>query len=202
MQPAQLRASAGELVRARCVQVGRAPTTRHGDSGRYAQAFQLASERDECGPARRPRLCPVGLIVEPDSDLAARVGIVLRHVGMLPVAVASAREALALLAHLGFEVVIVDYDALAAVPANFVARLRHELRQAGCGPVLLLGPEAAGSDIADDIGAAGFLPESADPAALRSAMGGALRSGRRTGDSPLFVPVEDRGLFEPVPFFD
>lgn len=202
MPPAQLRASAGELVRARCLHVGRAPTTRHGDSGRYAQTFSLAPESDERGPARRPRLCPVGLIVEPDAGVAARVGTALRHAGMLPVAVASAREALAVLAHLGFELVIVDHDALAAVPASYVARLREAVRQSGCGPVLLLGPEAAAGTIAGDVGAAGFVAGSADPMGLRSALGDALHSARRDTDAALMMPVEGPGRFEPVPFFD
>jgi hypothetical protein len=129
---AEVRTAAIELVHAGMLRIGRAPLGRTQPGGRYAQAFMPAPASEERGPARRPRLRPVGLLITDDERRAPDLGRLLREEGVLPVAVLTVEDALVLLRHVGFEMAIaVDTDARLPL-------LQTAARQAGCGPVVTL----------------------------------------------------------------
>jgi hypothetical protein len=173
MPAAQVRTCAADLARARCVRVSRMPVERRNESGRYAQAFSLPERIEEHGPARAPRLYSVALIVEPAVPAAEKAGHALRELSMLPVAVATTEDALVLLAHLGFELVLVNMPSEdAALWPTSLARLREAARQAGCGPLLVVN--ANDTLLAATLGVRALLASPADPRELRSALAEAL----------------------------
>jgi hypothetical protein len=167
---AEVRTAAIELAHAGLLRVGRAPMGHARPGGRYAQAFTLASASEERGPARRPRLRPVVLLITADERKARELGRVLREEGVLPVAVASVEVALALLRRVGFELVI------AADPDAMLPRLQTAARLAGCGPVVTLRA-ADGEALMPLQPASGMADEVVvHPSALRQAVATLVRS--------------------------
>lgn len=161
---AEVRTAAIELVHAGLLRIGRAPMGHIRPGGRYVQAFIPAPASEERGPARRPRLRPVGLLITADERRARELGRVLREEGVLPVAVPTVEDALALLRHVGFELVVA-VDADARLPL-----LQTAARQAGCGPVVTLRG-ADGDEPAPLQRMAGMAPERVvHPMALRQAV--------------------------------
>jgi hypothetical protein len=174
----QARSAAAELVRARCLILGRAPTSRHGDSGRYAQAFSLPAASAERGVARGPRLYPVALVVGAQPAAAHQLGTALRQAGVLPVAAGDTEAALRILEYLGFELVVLcEGSGSGALHTADRARMREAARRAGCGPVLVVaadGPAAAPA-AADGSAHAGAGP--INPVAFRATLSNVMGPG-------------------------
>jgi CheY-like chemotaxis protein len=96
--------------------------------------FRLAPIHDMRGPARRPRLRPIALVLEPSAACGDLIDILLRRVGLLAVQALDVSEALRLLSWIGFELVVADARAAAESPGY--AALARAVRAAGCGPLL------------------------------------------------------------------
>jgi hypothetical protein len=176
LSAAQVRTCTADLARARCVRVSRMPVERRNESGRYAQAFSLPSRMEERGPARASRLHPVALLIEPEPRAADRAGHVLRELSMLPMAVETIDQALTLLDHLGFDLVLVNVPPDGAAYLAAMDRLRAAAAQAGCGPLLVIGDSDMA--LAAPLRAHAVLASADDPRELRSALSDVLDRSR------------------------
>jgi ActR/RegA family two-component response regulator len=189
LSAAQMRTCAADLARARCVRVSRMPIERRNESGRYAQAFLLPERGAEYGPARAPRLYPAALIVEPVPVAAEKAGRALRELSMIPIAVPSSEEALALLKRLGFELVLVRVPLEDAAGSVGLERLREAARQAGCGPLLVMS--ANDNMLAAKLGVRALLASPTDPRELRSALADVLGGSSAAASSASPAPALD-----------
>ena len=137
MPETEARAALRELLLTGCVVRQRVKLGRQRDFARWAHGFQLASERDERGPGRRPRLTQLALIIAPSVPCGDLLDVLLRQNGMLPAQVVTAAEAHCLLGRMGFELVVLESDAAQAAGAGPLAEAIHA---AGCGAILWITP--------------------------------------------------------------
>jgi hypothetical protein len=136
----EVRVIASELARAGCLRIGRMPNGRTRTGGRYAQSVALPPAGEQRGAARQPRMRSVGMLIEGDSAYAEQLGRTLREEGLVPVTVANTSAALMLLKTWGFELVLLDCASRQhPLTASELSQLQHLVRDAGCGPLLLLG---------------------------------------------------------------
>lgn len=113
------------------------------ESLRRVRAYHLPPANEERGPGRKPRWHPVALIVEPDATATNHVAHQLRTYGCLPLAVATSVDALALLDHLAFEMVVLPTaTASTGLSDAEIISIRQAAREAACGSVLVVNSYA------------------------------------------------------------
>jgi hypothetical protein len=136
----EARVVASELARSGCLRIGRMPNGRSRNGGRYAQSVSTPAPGEQRGISRQPRVRAVGLMIEGDNMHAEQLGRMLREEGLVPVAVPNTCAALMLLKMWGFELVVLDCATRQhPLSASELAQVQKLAREAGCGPMLLLG---------------------------------------------------------------
>lgn len=141
----ETRAALRDLFPTSCIKQQRVRLGRQRDFARWAQGFELAPQRELWGPGRRPRLCQLALLVEPNKACGDLLDVILRRIGVLAVQVVTVEEALRLLKHIGFDLVVLDAE-MAAAPAELSALMRAS-HAAACGPAVLLSMPGAQLDL-------------------------------------------------------
>jgi CheY-like chemotaxis protein len=114
---------------------------RGASDGRWARGYELAPRAEVRGPGRRPRLVKLALLAEPSRACGDLMDVLLRQTGVLAVQATTGAQAVRLLDHIGFDLVVID-SALATEPPG-VASLGRAMRSAACDHgVLLRRPDA------------------------------------------------------------
>jgi CheY-like chemotaxis protein len=112
---------------------------------RWARGYELAPRGDVRGPGRRPRLVKLALLLDPDLPCGDLMDVLLRRVGVLAVQVTSPSEAVRLLEHIGFDLILVDSMAGAESPGP--SALARATRAAACDHAVLLRRPDAPADL-------------------------------------------------------
>lgn len=136
----ETRVMASELARSGGIRIGRMSNGRAHNGGRYAQSVALPAPGAQRGVTRQPRMRPVGLLIEADAADAEQLGRMLREESIVPIAVPTTGSALLLLKAWGFELVMLDCDTRQhPLSATELTQIQQAIREAACGPLLLLG---------------------------------------------------------------
>jgi CheY-like chemotaxis protein len=142
----ETRAALRDLLPTGTIAQQRVRLGRQRDFARWAHGFELAPVREMRGPGRRPRLCQIALLLEPNEACGDLLDVLLRGVGMLAVQVTTVQDALCLLNRIGFDLVVLDASAATTPPG--LSTLMHAIHAAACGPIILTRGPGAPGDVA------------------------------------------------------